>query len=115
MYAIHLFQCIDFVPFTILQIAQKLNVCEEVQQNNNEYQEKIRVKELCPHVCNSVEEFLLMPIQWIDTLSLGWASPWNSVWDLIGPRGKLWSFCDYSVILSWNVSSIIVPRCLSSS
>ena len=51
-------------PFLLfLQIAQKLNVCEEVQQNKDEYQEEIRIEELCPCVCNSIEEFLFMPIQ----------------------------------------------------
>ena len=61
MIAIHLFWCIDFVPFT-LQSAQKLNVGEEVQQNENVYQEEIRVEELCPCIRYSIEEFLFVPL-----------------------------------------------------
>ena len=39
LYAIHLFQCIDFIPFCILQMTQELNISEEVQQGKNVYQE----------------------------------------------------------------------------
>ena len=49
-------------PFSILQLTQESNISEEVQQYKDVYQEKIRFKELCPHVCNSVEEFLLIPL-----------------------------------------------------
>ena len=53
-------------------MTQELNVCEEVQQNENIYQEKVRVEELCPHICNSIEELLLMSVNWVDSLNL-----WN--------------------------------------
>ena len=43
-----------------LQHAQESNVCEEVQQSQNEYHDKIRVEEFCPHVHNSIKEVLLM-------------------------------------------------------
>ena len=42
-------------------------------------------------------------------------SPWTFVMSLVNSWGPLQSYCDSGVSdLSWNVSSIIVPRCLSS-
>ena len=80
LYAIYLFQCIDFVPFSILQFAQELNVCEEVKQGKNVYQKEIRFKEFCPHVHNSIEEFLPMPLfSWV--LLWSWEGPWNVLWN----------------------------------
>ena len=52
-----------------LQIAQKLNVGEEVQQNKYKNQEEIRVEEFGPCICYSIEKFLFVPIQWIGLLS----------------------------------------------
>ena len=49
-------------PFSILQMTQELNIGKEMQQGENVYQETIRIKELCPHVHNSIKEFLPMPL-----------------------------------------------------
>ena len=47
------------------------------------------------------------------SIILGWDDPWNILWSLC----SLWDsqcYLSSGVILSWNVSSMIVPRCLSS-
>ena len=62
--AIQLFHCIDFVPFSILQCLKASNV-DEVKKNNVQhdvdgYQYDKRIEELCPHVCKSIREDLLI-------------------------------------------------------
>ena len=63
--------------------AQNLNIGEEVQQNGDVYQKEIRIEELCPRVCNSIEEFLFMPLYLIDLQILSCGDPWNSFTSLI--------------------------------
>ena len=115
MYAIQLFHCIDFVPFIFLQSAQKLNISEEVQQYENVYQKEQTIEELCPRVRNSIKEILLMFCCCISPSGLSCGSPWTFVTSLINSWGPLQMYHYSSVgVLSQNISSIIVPRCLSS-
>ena len=116
MYAIQLFRCIDFVPFIFLQGTQKSNVCEEVQQDKDVYQKEQTIEELCPHVHNSIKEILLMLCHCISPSGLSCGSPWMFVMSLINSWRPLWMYrysgvCD----LSRKISSIIVPRCLTSN
>ena len=83
--------------------------------NENVYQKEKTLEELCPHVHNSIKEILLMFCYCIGLSRLSCGSPWTFVMSLIYSWRPLWMY-HYSGVwdLSQNVSSIIVPRCLSS-
>ena len=86
-----------------------------MKKNEDVYQKEKTLEELCPRVCNSIKEILPMFCRIIGPSHLNCGSPWAFVTSLIYSWRPLWMYHYSSVCnLSWNVSSIIVPRCLSS-
>ena len=67
----------------------------------------IRLKELCPHICNSIEEFLLMPL--LFQVSCWCVLSCDSSWNI------LWSKCSSSGVHSQITFSISKSRNCSSS
>ena len=116
LYAIQLFHCIDFVPFSILQCSKESNVDEikkkNVQCDVDDYQYEKWIEELCPCVCKSVQEDFLI---FCCCFSAGRWSFWDPLFTRCSASWLRFQVqSDSSNAHSWNVSSIIVPRCLSS-
>ena len=86
-----------------------------MKKNEDVYQKEKTFKKLCPCVRNSVEEILSVFCCIIGPSCLNCGSPWMFITSLIYLWRPLWMYRYSSVCnLSQNVSSIIVPRCLSS-
>ena len=112
--AIQLFHCIDFLTLFYFTKCTRIKYGEEVKENNKKYDKKIRIEELCLCVHYSIEEFLFVPFCHIDPYRLSCGDPWNSFMSLIYLWWILQCYYNSGVILSQNISSIIVPRYLSS-
>ena len=111
LYAIQLFWCIDFVPFSILQCTQETNICEEMKKSQKKCQKEIRIKELCPCVCDFIKEIWSVFCHCVGPSRLSSGDPLiTSLMNLLRP---LRCYYNSGVVLGWNVSSIIAPRCLS--
>ena len=94
LYAIHLFQCIDFLSLTDTRNEYKWGSAAGWKYIS-------RVEELHPHVHNSIQEFLFMSVYRVYRLHLwSWGSPWNVLWSFINSRGILWSYSSSGVVLS---------------
>ena len=90
-----------------------------MQQNANKYQQEIRIKEFCPCVHYSVEEFLFVPLYRIDPQSLSCGTPETLSRAMLAHGGNwgvtitpvLSSLRRFLLLLSQGVS----PVCLSCS
>ena len=86
-----------------------------MKKNKDVYHKETTLKERCPRVHNSVKEILLMFCHCISPSHLNCGSPWTFITSLVYSWRPLWMY-NYSGVwdLSQNVSSIFVPRCISS-
>ena len=76
---------------------------------------KKQSRSFCSCVRNSVEEVLSVFCSIINLTNRWHRRPWTFIMSYVCSRWPLRSYCDSSVCdHSQNVSSIIVPRCLSS-